>query len=269
MKRITLVSVFALVLTGGVMAAQPPDTINYQGVLRNSDDKPVQDGTYSMIFRFFSAETGGDEILIDTHGTVTVSGGLFNVQLGSGSVTDGSGPGEYTTLSRVFANYPDLHLEVEVSGESLSPRIRVVSAGYALNTRYVRGMEIVSEGPMDLYVDAITGDDANDGLKVDTAKKTIQAAVDAVPVVVNGPSYDPHCGRDVSRGGADREATCLEPRCLSRHYLARERGLATERRPRRSRDARRRRYRAGVRRNPRYRGHQLSGRRSSRWTSAT
>jgi hypothetical protein len=168
-------------------ASSPPDAINYQGVLRNSSNEPL-DGTYGMLFRFFSADSGGEEILVDAHGTVTVSGGLFNVQLGSGSVTDGSGPGEYTTLSRAFADYPDLHVEVEVGGETLSPRIRVTSAGYALNTRFVRGMEIVSDGPLDLYVDGIIGDDDNDGLSPDTAKRTITAAIERVPAILTGPS---------------------------------------------------------------------------------
>ena len=137
-----------------------------------------------MVFRFFSADSGGDEVLVDTHAAVTVSGGLFNVALGSDSVTDGSGPGTYTTLSRVLADYPDPYLEVEVAGETLSPRTRIVSAGYALNTRYVRGMEIVSDGPMDLYVDGINGDDADDGLSPTTAKRTIQAAINEIPRVL-------------------------------------------------------------------------------------
>ena len=188
MKRIALLFCLLVCPTGSAFAqTTPPDSINYQGVLRNSSGAPL-DGTYGMVFRFFSAATGGDEVLIDTHGAVTVSGGLFNVALGSGVSTDGSGPGTYTTLARVLADYADAHLEVEVGGETLSPRIRVVSAGYALNARYVRGIEIVSDGPLDLYVDGVSGDDANDGLSPTTAKLTIQAAVDSVPVVLTGPA---------------------------------------------------------------------------------
>ena len=177
----------ATVVLAGLLAtsfaASPPDAINYQGVLRDSANKPLN-GTYAMVFRFFSADSGGDEVLVDTHAAVTVSGGLFNVTLGSGSVMDGSGPGTYTTLSRVLADYPDPYLEVEVAGETLSPRTRIVSAGYALNTRYVRGMEIVSDGPLDLYVDGINGDDADDGLSPTTAKRTIQAAINEIPRVL-------------------------------------------------------------------------------------
>ena len=45
---------------------------------------------------FFDAQSGGSEILVDAHtggggSPVTVSNGLFSVQLGGGTVTDGSG----------------------------------------------------------------------------------------------------------------------------------------------------------------------------------
>jgi hypothetical protein len=192
MKRITLVSLSALVLTGIVMTAQPPDRINYQGVLRNSADEPL-DGSFPMTFRFFDDPTEGNELLVDTHAAVTVTGGLFNVEIGSGSVADGSDPGTFSTLADVFGQYTDLYLEVEVNGETLLPRTAVSAAGYALNARKVRGRELVSEGPLELYVDgSVTGcggggcSDVNDGLSLETAKQTIQAAVDAIPAVLNG-----------------------------------------------------------------------------------
>jgi len=51
-----------------------------------------------MVFGFWSAETGGDEILLDAHNgnagspLVDVTNGLFSVALGSGSLSDGAGP---------------------------------------------------------------------------------------------------------------------------------------------------------------------------------
>jgi len=41
---------------------------------------------------------------------------------------------------------------------------------------------------VDVYVNALTGNDANDGLLSTRAKRTIQAGVDAVPVVLGGPA---------------------------------------------------------------------------------
>jgi hypothetical protein len=125
-------------LAGPAMAADPPPLLNYQGVLRDVADNPV-DGPVDMQFRFWSAETGGDEILVNDQPQVLVSGGLFNAALGSGPVWDGTGPGSYTTLAEIFRDYDSVWLEVEVASETLSPRIRVLAAAYALNAGSLGG----------------------------------------------------------------------------------------------------------------------------------
>jgi hypothetical protein len=124
-------------------AARAPNLMNYQGVLRATDDRPLS-GDYDMVFRFFDAETGGNEVLVDSHlgagsGAVSVSGGLFSVQIGAGAVTDGSGPGTYTLLYQVFRDHQHIWLSVEIGGEILDPRVPVVSAPYALNADMLRG----------------------------------------------------------------------------------------------------------------------------------
>ena len=145
MKRIAILPGLVLLLgfAGVASAATPPHLVNYQGVLRDASDNPLN-GNHDMVFRFFSADVGGDEILIDTHDTlngnpVPVTGGLFDVELGSGAVSDGSGPGTYTSLAGVFSAYADVYLSVGVGGETLSPRIRVVAAAYALNASRLEG----------------------------------------------------------------------------------------------------------------------------------
>src|SRR5262249_29560145 len=124
-------------------AAAPPALVNYQGVLRNSQDQP-QNGTFDMTFRFFDAQTAGNEILIDAHTSgggnpVTVTNGLFTVLLGGGTVSDGAGAGTYTSLAQVFRDYATVWLETTVGGETLSPRTRVVSSAYALNADSLGG----------------------------------------------------------------------------------------------------------------------------------
>jgi hypothetical protein len=127
--------------------ATPPALVNYQGVLRDVSDDPL-DGTYDMRFFFFSDDTAGDEIFIDEHllgAGVTVTGGLFSVKLGGGSPADGSGPGLYRSLREVFRDYGDVWLEVRIKEpvggmwETLTPRIQVLSAGYALNANHLDG----------------------------------------------------------------------------------------------------------------------------------
>ena len=148
--------------------ATPPDAVNYQGVLRDASDKPL-DGDHDMVFRFWSAESDGDEILVDQHlaannQAVTASSGLFSVQLGTGQVLDGSGPGTYTSLAQVFADYGDVWLEVQVGSETLSPRVRVVSAGYALNAGRLEGR------PAGAFVDTSAAAQTKSGrLVIDTA----------------------------------------------------------------------------------------------------
>ncbi|HEV8200199.1 MAG TPA: hypothetical protein VGS03_09275, partial [Candidatus Polarisedimenticolia bacterium] len=45
-------------------AAAPIPLVNYQGVLRSASGQPL-DGDYDMVFRFMSAASAGDEILVD------------------------------------------------------------------------------------------------------------------------------------------------------------------------------------------------------------
>lgn len=124
-------------------AGTPIPQINYQGVLRDAADAPL-DGDYDMIFRFFSAPAGGDEILVDdwsmgVGGPVHVSKGLFNVALGAGFPTDGAGPGTYTALDQVFRDYSAVFLEVTIEGQVLTPRTLVLSAATALNAHRLDG----------------------------------------------------------------------------------------------------------------------------------
>ena len=137
MSRLMLPVLLLLGLAPIALAADPPALVNYQGVLRDEAGQP-RDGAFDMVFRFMSAEASGTEIMVDSHtaaggNAVTVSGGLFNLQLGGGTVTDGSGAGTYTSLANVFRDYGTVWLAIRVGGEDLSPLVRVVSAAYALN----------------------------------------------------------------------------------------------------------------------------------------
>jgi hypothetical protein len=147
--RLILTVIAFLLLFSSIFAVDPPGLINYQGILRDSSDKPLN-ASYDMTFTFFSASSGGDEILIDQHldvgtGAVTVTDGLFNAWLGGGNIFDGSGPGTYTTLPKVFSDYTDVYLEIEIYNadttlwEVLNPRIRIISAAYALNADTLDG----------------------------------------------------------------------------------------------------------------------------------
>lgn len=140
-----LAVVLALAVGGVALAVGPPAVVNYQGVLRDASNAP-QTGAFDMVFRFFSAPAGGDEIIVDRHraldgNPVGVGGGLFNVQLGNGVIADGAGPNAYGSLSEVFRDYTEVFLSVEIGGEVLAPRIPIVSAAYALNADHLDGID--------------------------------------------------------------------------------------------------------------------------------
>jgi len=113
-------------------------------VLRDAAGKPLS-GSFDMTFGFWSAPTGGDQVLRDGHtisdavGPVVVSNGLFNVALGSGGMSDGPGPGTYLTLAALFRDYPTVYLEIKVGAETLAPRVQLLSAAYAQNATHLDG----------------------------------------------------------------------------------------------------------------------------------
>lgn len=136
---------FGTLLPSAWASSPPPDLVNYQGVLRNADGTPF-DGTVDMVLRFFTAEIAGDELLVDSHeqagsGGVAVSDSLFNVALGSGTLVDGSGPGVFDSLADVFSDNTEVWLQVEINGEELTPRTRIVAAAYALSAENARSLE--------------------------------------------------------------------------------------------------------------------------------
>jgi hypothetical protein len=141
--RLSAVIGLTILMSAAARAATPIAQVNYQGVLRNASGVPL-DGDYDMIFRFWSAAAGGDEILVDdwsfgVGGPVHVTKGLFNVALGAGFPTDGAGPGTYTSLAQVFRDYSPVFLEVRVGAETLSPRTLILSAPTALNADHLDG----------------------------------------------------------------------------------------------------------------------------------
>ena len=140
-------AMFALI----ILSASPPGLVNYQGVLRDDAGAPIS-GNRDMVFTFYSAPVGGDQILLDSHSAadgnpVPVTNGLFTVQLGGGLVSDGAGPGNYTSLAPVFRDYGSVYMAVTVGGEVLSPRVQVVSSAYAQNAKTLDGNEVSAFAP--------------------------------------------------------------------------------------------------------------------------
>ncbi|MCK4606388.1 MAG: hypothetical protein KAU35_03715 [candidate division Zixibacteria bacterium] len=136
--------------------AEVPQMINYQGRLTDDQGDPVPNGTYSMVFTIYDAETNGYPKWTEPHPAVEIVNGLFNVILGAGTPAE---PIEDTVFSGA-----DRWLGIQVGrGDEIEPRTRLISAPYAYRVSTVDGasggtiwgdVQILSDerSPGDLFV---------------------------------------------------------------------------------------------------------------------
>ncbi|MBI4569812.1 MAG: hypothetical protein HY719_15575 [Planctomycetes bacterium] len=128
-----------------------PLKINFQGRLTDAAGVPVN-GQKNLIFRFYTASVGGTLLYAEsrsdaTGNPLTVTQGNYAVELGGGvRITPNGAPGdpggEEASFAAMFAGNTDVWLEVQVSGEAaMSPRIRVLAAGYAVNADLLDGQD--------------------------------------------------------------------------------------------------------------------------------
>jgi len=137
MKSKLLLSVLVVTLMVQISWGQIPQTMSYQGILTDGSGVVVPDGSYGLTLRIYDVETNGTALWSETHPSVAVVNGIFNVILGS-----------VNPLNIAFdAQY---WLEVEVNGSVLSPRVQLTSAAYSLNAQSVAD-------------NAVTGDKIADG----------------------------------------------------------------------------------------------------------
>ena len=125
-KASALMACFLLAsfLAAQVLLATVPNEISFQGRLTdNSQPEPMPiDDVLPLEFRIFGSLFGADLLWSESWATVQVVNGIFNVMLGS------NGTPIPTSL---FADHLELYLELEVDGETLAPRQRIGSVGYA------------------------------------------------------------------------------------------------------------------------------------------
>ncbi len=124
--------ILVLFFINGVLFSQVPQTISYQGVLTDTDGAIVPDGDYSIVFTLYDALTGGTNLWTETQ-TVTVSGGLFNVILGS-----------VNPINLEFDKQYWLGISIE-GGDELTPRTELTSSAYSLNTRNIPDNIVTAE----------------------------------------------------------------------------------------------------------------------------
>jgi hypothetical protein len=114
--------------------------ISFQGKLTNTDGTNVTDGNFSIRFRIYTSPAADGAAACsanscmweETQATVAVSGGIFQVALGSGTALPGS----------VDFNNSGLYLGVKVGSDAeMTPRIQLTAAPYAFNSDTLDGLD--------------------------------------------------------------------------------------------------------------------------------
>lgn len=150
-RGLCVIALLLSVFTTSAVFAAPP-TINYQGRLTDSGGNPVN-VPVTMVFKLYTDATSGTEVWSETHTNVPVTGGVFQVILGSqGTPLD---PSDFNS---------DLFLGIAVDGDpEMTPRLPIASAGYSLAGSSV-GIALTVDCSTDSLQDAI--DSASPGVSV-------------------------------------------------------------------------------------------------------
>jgi len=126
MKNFTfLLVLFAFFLINSSVAQTIPQTINYQGVLKDAAGNIVPNGNYTITFKIYNTETGGSDIWMESQ-QVNVSNGVVNIQLGTISL-----------LNLPFDAAYWLGITIS-SGSELTPRIKLASVPYSFMTMNIK-----------------------------------------------------------------------------------------------------------------------------------
>lgn len=120
-----------VMLTTGICLAAVPTTINYQGKLLDNAGQPVNE-TVTMWFMLYNAAIDGSNMW-GQEATVTVTNGIFTVALGP-------------ITQSVIQNNTDVWVETWVNGTKLSPRTKLSSAPYALESAHAEIADTVVDG---------------------------------------------------------------------------------------------------------------------------
>lgn len=120
MKR-TFLTLVMILFTASLLLAEVPKTMSYQGLLTDASGSPVADGNYKLKFTISNSPGNNPILWEETHLSVPVVKGIFNVILGGVSPLNISFDTQY-------------YLGVSINdGATLQPLTALTSSPYSLN----------------------------------------------------------------------------------------------------------------------------------------
>jgi len=118
-----------LIAMAGATTAEVPGQFHYQGRLVVAEE--AVSGEVAVTFRLLDAASGGT-LLYEEQRAVTVVDGFYSTYIGAAT----------PITPAVFRDNPMIYLEIAVDGQTLSPRERIVSVGYALSAQYAAEAQV-------------------------------------------------------------------------------------------------------------------------------
>jgi len=143
MKARTAAVCMTMILTTGVLLAQVPNVINYQG--RLVDGETLVNGDVSLELRIYDSATDGALLYADSN-TVTVVDGLYSTHIGDDTIMG--------SLTNALTNAM-VYLEVVIGGKMLTPRERLVTVPYAMKADRLAGGGLNAVGNRIYITDSI------------------------------------------------------------------------------------------------------------------
>lgn len=131
MKKVTLffTAIILIALSSNSFAQGIPETINYQGILKDASGVVVPNGDYNLTFKLYDVGSGGSSIWSETK-LVSISNGIVNTQLGS-----------IIPISPVIFNSATWLGITVAAGTELTPRISLMSVPYSFNSISTAGIQ--------------------------------------------------------------------------------------------------------------------------------
>ncbi|MGH7157265.1 MAG: beta strand repeat-containing protein [Candidatus Saccharimonadales bacterium] len=147
-----LASLGLFLLDAGTASASNPTTMNFQGKVVNADGTNVSNGTYPFIFRIYntaspttttSCTTTASCLWEETQSSVTVTNGVFQVELGSACALTSASCNNSTGGPINWSSTSSLYLTMKFNGDSagfMSPTIHITSVPFAFNADQLGGI---------------------------------------------------------------------------------------------------------------------------------
>ena len=124
-KHFCLILFFFVMMSAAYAQGVPP-SMTYQGYVTDLAGTPIADGNYNFTFAVYTVELGGVALWTETHPTVAVSKGLFNVILGRGNPPN--------PLMIAFDQQYFLGIRIGADPE-MSPRVRLATSAYSFRSK--------------------------------------------------------------------------------------------------------------------------------------